>query len=188
MSKRRFASHAASDLAWQPPDSSEPANFDRLSIDACLETPLTEREWNLLEIQGFIADIKERRRTPGQVATLVEQWREAVSGPTQRPRRDSVSAALRVDALRPKRHPKLSSGRPSYRDRTTEQSVTLRPRGMQARTVWPASESALTQGAPLSGRRTRCPSCNAPARADEAAWIDDSSAECAYCGATIHAD
>jgi hypothetical protein len=34
----------------------------------------------------------------------------------------------------------------------------------------------------------RCPSCNAPARADEAAWIDDRSAECAYCGAVIPAE
>ena len=31
-----------------------------------------------------------------------------------------------------------------------------------------------------------CPSCNAPARADEVDWIDVNSAECVYCGSVIH--
>jgi transposase-like protein len=43
-----------------------------------MATPLTDREWNLLETQGFIDEIKEHRRTHGQAATIVEQWRDAV--------------------------------------------------------------------------------------------------------------
>ena len=34
---------------------------------------------------------------------------------------------------------------------------------------------------------TQCPSCNGPVRAGEVTWIDDQSAECAYCGSTIGA-
>ena len=33
-----------------------------------------------------------------------------------------------------------------------------------------------------------CPSCNAPARADEADWIDNNSAECVYCGSVIRTE
>ena len=33
-----------------------------------------------------------------------------------------------------------------------------------------------------------CPSCNAPARADEVDWIDDNSAECVYCGSVIQTE
>ena len=33
-----------------------------------------------------------------------------------------------------------------------------------------------------------CPSCNAPARADEVDWIDNNSAECGYCGSVIQAE
>ena len=99
MSKHRFADRPASDLAWQPPASRAPADLARLAIDACLDIPLADREWNLLDTQGLIADIKQRRRTPGQAATLVEQWREAVTGPTPRIRNGSVSASLRAEAV-----------------------------------------------------------------------------------------
>ena len=34
---------------------------------------------------------------------------------------------------------------------------------------------------------SQCPSCNGPMRADEADWIDDRSAECAYCGSVVQA-
>ncbi len=34
----------------------------------------------------------------------------------------------------------------------------------------------------------KCPSCGAPARADEVTWIDDRSAECCYCGSVIQAE
>lgn len=34
---------------------------------------------------------------------------------------------------------------------------------------------------------TQCPSCSGPVRAGEVTWIDDQSAECAYCGSTIRA-
>jgi hypothetical protein len=33
-----------------------------------------------------------------------------------------------------------------------------------------------------------CPSCNAPARADEVDWIDNDSAECVYCGSVIRTE
>lgn len=99
MSKRRFADRPASDLAWQPRAASEPADLVRLAINACLEVPLADREWNLLDTQGYVADIKQRRRTPGQAATLVEQWREAVAGPKPRIRNGSVSPSLRAEAL-----------------------------------------------------------------------------------------
>ena len=32
---------------------------------------------------------------------------------------------------------------------------------------------------------TRCPSCGAPLRPDEVEWLDESTAECAYCGSPI---
>jgi hypothetical protein len=34
----------------------------------------------------------------------------------------------------------------------------------------------------------KCPSCNAPARATEVEWIDNNSAECAYCGSVIRTE
>jgi tetratricopeptide (TPR) repeat protein len=34
----------------------------------------------------------------------------------------------------------------------------------------------------------KCPSCNAPARADEVDWVDNSSAECVYCGSVIRTE
>jgi hypothetical protein len=66
-----------------------------------------------------------------------------------------------------------------YRD----QAITLR-----------AQVSALLGGsglAPSVHRQgtlpTRCPSCNAPVRADEISWIDGRSAECVFCGGVIRA-
>jgi len=34
---------------------------------------------------------------------------------------------------------------------------------------------------------TQCPSCSGPVHAGQVTWIDDQSAECAYCGSTIRA-
>lgn len=34
----------------------------------------------------------------------------------------------------------------------------------------------------------KCPQCAAPVRTDEVDWIDDASAECAYCGAVVQAN
>lgn len=34
---------------------------------------------------------------------------------------------------------------------------------------------------------TRCASCNGPVRADQVVWIDERSAECAYCGSVVEA-
>jgi len=40
--------------------------------------------------------------------------------------------------------------------------------------------------APASARLpSACPQCGAPARSDEVEWIDEQSAECAYCGGVI---
>jgi D-tyrosyl-tRNA(Tyr) deacylase len=33
----------------------------------------------------------------------------------------------------------------------------------------------------------KCPACLAPVRADEVEWIDETSAECAFCGTTLKA-
>ena len=100
MSKRRFADRPAADLAWQPPAPSGPTDLIRLAIDACLGmAPLSDSEWNLLETQGWNADIKQRRRTPEQAAALVEQWREAVVGSNPRIRSQSVPASLRAEAV-----------------------------------------------------------------------------------------
>ncbi|MCX6632904.1 MAG: hypothetical protein NTW28_35345 [Candidatus Solibacter sp.] len=100
MSKRRFADRSAADLAWQPPASSTPADLTRLAVDACLgPAPLADREWNLLETLGWAAEIKQRRRTPEQAAALVEQWREAVAGPSPRIHPHSVPASSRAEAV-----------------------------------------------------------------------------------------
>jgi len=45
------------------------------------------------------------------------------------------------------------------------------------------------QAAQASAKRgtlpTNCPKCGAPVHSDEAAWIDNQTAECDYCGASI---
>jgi len=99
MTKRRFADRAAADLAWQPPFDTPPADLTRLAIDACLDAPLSDGEWNLLEMQGWSVHIRDRRRTPGQAAAMVEQWREAVAGPSSRLRSLNVPASLRAEAV-----------------------------------------------------------------------------------------
>ncbi len=35
---------------------------------------------------------------------------------------------------------------------------------------------------------SQCPACLGPVRSDEVEWIDDSSAECAYCGTVLRAE
>ena len=35
---------------------------------------------------------------------------------------------------------------------------------------------------------TRCPGCGAPVRPDEVVWLDDTSAECEYCGSPIRGE
>jgi hypothetical protein len=99
MTKRRFADRTASELAWQPPSDAPPPDLTRLAIDACLDTPLSDGEWNLLETQGWKADIRNHRRTPGQAAVMVEQWREAVAGPVRRARDLRVPASMRAEAV-----------------------------------------------------------------------------------------
>ncbi len=53
-----------------------------------------------------------------------------------------------------------------------------------------AVASRISQGLASSARHLpgKCPSCGAPMRSDMAEWIDDSSAECPYCGSVITAD
>jgi hypothetical protein len=45
------------------------------------------------------------------------------------------------------------------------------------------------QGAPSSSKRppipTHCPGCGAPLRPDEVEWLDDVTAECAFCGSPV---
>jgi len=100
MSKRRFADRSAGELVWQPVGKPEPADHARLAIDACLgDSPLADPEWNMLQTQGWIADIKQRRRTHGQAAALVQQWREAVGGPRFRIRSHALPATVRAEAV-----------------------------------------------------------------------------------------
>jgi len=87
------------ELAWQPPGSFPPLNLIRSAIDACLEVPLADQEWNLLDAQGFIGDIKQHRRSPEQAAALVQQWREAVGGLNRRLRSHSLAATQRAEAI-----------------------------------------------------------------------------------------
>jgi hypothetical protein len=50
--------------------------------------------------------------------------------------------------------------------------------------------SALSSDSPLKRPTlpTHCPSCGAGVRADEVEWLDEVTAECAYCGSPLHAD
>lgn len=48
----------------------------------------------------------------------------------------------------------------------------------------PVTPSIPTKHRPLP---TTCPQCGAPIRSDEVEWIDESSAECDFCGAVIAA-
>jgi len=100
MSTRRFRDRSAGSIAWQPVTEHQPPNFDRTAIDACMESPLTDREWNLLETQGIVDDIRGRRRTHGQAAATVEQWREAVGrDQSRRIRGVSGAASKRWEAV-----------------------------------------------------------------------------------------
>ena len=99
MAQRRFADRDAADLIWDPPAPTSPADLHRLAIDACLSEPLSDSEWNLLETQGFVADLRQRRRSPEQAAALVDQWRDAVRGPVRRLRNPGASVSQRASAM-----------------------------------------------------------------------------------------
>ena len=52
----------------------------------------------------------------------------------------------------------------------------------------PVSMSTLEPGTPPLNRPVlpaHCPSCGAAVRADEVVWLDDATAECAYCGSPL---
>jgi hypothetical protein len=84
-------------------------------------------------------------------------------------------------------------GMPQRRQRFLENMAhKMESRGMTAALSSLRAEFGGVQasGAPLPPpRRPRlpaaCPQCGAPVRSDEVEWIDDSSAECVYCGATL---
>lgn len=40
--------------------------------------------------------------------------------------------------------------------------------------------------APRSTLPRTCPSCGSPVRPNEVTWLDDKTAECAYCGQVLH--
>jgi tetratricopeptide (TPR) repeat protein len=67
-----------------------------------------------------------------------------------------------------------------YRD----QALALRAEVAALTADSPSEQPVLRRGRLPS----RCPSCGAPARADEVNWIDEWSAECAYCGTVIQAE
>ena len=100
MTKRKLADHSAADLAWQPLAGTSSASMERIAVEACLEgPPLADSEWNLLETQGLVEDIKRGRRTPMQAAVLVGQWRDAVRGSAPRIRSSNTSSSLRAEAI-----------------------------------------------------------------------------------------
>ena len=49
-----------------------------------------------------------------------------------------------------------------------------------------------TLGVPAQGKRpplpTHCPGCGAPVRPDEVEWLDDITAECAFCGSPVRGE
>jgi hypothetical protein len=128
MPKRRFADRTAADLGWQPSSDTTPADLTRLAIDACLDAPLSDGEWRLLENQGWSAQIRDRRRTPGQAAATVEQWRDAVAGPAPRLRGVDVPASLRAEAV---------SHLIAVEARKTEQVVEFRTRVLRDKLLQP---------------------------------------------------
>jgi hypothetical protein len=99
MTRKKFADREAGELAWRPLPKPEPLNLTRAVIDGHLDHPLSDNEWNLLDTQGFIAQVKEGKRTAAQLAVTVEQWREAVAGPKPRIRSHSVPPTLRAEAV-----------------------------------------------------------------------------------------
>ncbi len=52
------------------------------------------------------------------------------------------------------------------------------------RSVLP-NESPIAAGMKRADIPTHCPSCGGPARPEEVEWLDDATAECAYCGSPI---
>jgi hypothetical protein len=48
-------------------------------------------------------------------------------------------------------------------------------------------EEPLAASPPRDRLPVRCPHCGAPVRSDDVEWIDDHSAECAYCGGVVQA-
>jgi hypothetical protein len=64
-----------------------------------------------------------------------------------------------------------------------DQAVALRA---EITALLGSAETAVPSPPPQQGTLpAKCPSCNAPARADEVDWIDNDSAECVYCGSVI---
>jgi hypothetical protein len=53
------------------------------------------------------------------------------------------------------------------------------PKGIPAEAPSPAKRPALP---------THCPSCGAAVRPDEVEWLDDVTAECAYCGSPVRGE
>jgi hypothetical protein len=52
----------------------------------------------------------------------------------------------------------------------------------------PAQPEAVTTPARRPTLPTHCPSCGAAMRIDEVEWMDDVTAECAYCGSPVRGD
>jgi hypothetical protein len=53
------------------------------------------------------------------------------------------------------------------------------PKGFQAESSTPVKKHVLP---------THCPSCGAAVRSDEVDWLDDVTAECAYCGSPVRGE
>ena len=64
-----------------------------------------------------------------------------------------------------------------------EQAVELRAQGTAL-----LGAKAKSPPLPQAALPTHCPACNALLRADQVEWVDDQSAECAYCGSVIRAE
>lgn len=87
--------------------------------------------------------------------------------------------------------------RPRFQGYLANLSATLRARGLVTAAdqleaefsshLSPRPTTPAEQPAALSRARlpSVCPQCGAPVRSDEVEWIDEYSAECAFCGAVI---
>jgi len=140
-----------------------------------------------------LADRVAERRMPVQAATLYAQAARArieMAAPgAHNAAWDTVELGQRLlhllsDAGRIARAQRLLAQmlqlleRKNYR----EQAVELRAQGT-------ALLGARVQGPPppQAALPTDCPSCGAPLRSDEVEWLNDQSAECAYCGSVVSA-
>jgi hypothetical protein len=141
-----------------------------------------------------LADSAAQRQTPVQAATLYAQAARArieMAAPgAHNAAWDAVELGQRVlhllsDGGQIARAQRLLAQMLQLleRKRYHEQAVELRAQGtalLGAQVKGPPPPQAVLP--------THCPACNAPLRFDEVEWLNNQSAECAYCGSVVRAE